>query len=147
MSHYLTKEEIETKTAEINRLQENPDHCISLVFHRDTSGIYAEVPTHTRGENAMVAGADIVVGRLMQGDNTVEVKFRTQESSTKQKPLFTMHRFLHDSHGGTYLVTGLTAIPFPAWICNVTHDVCGEHPEKIFVYEINHRNVEFSRVQ
>ena len=55
MSHYLTKEEIEAKTAEVERLQENQDYCLSLVFHRDAQGWAAEVPTHTRSENAMVA--------------------------------------------------------------------------------------------
>ena len=55
MSHYLTKEEIEVKTAEVERLQENQDYCLSLVFHRDAQGWAAEVPTHTRSENAMVA--------------------------------------------------------------------------------------------
>ena len=40
MSHYLTKEEIETKTAEINRLQEDPDYC-SCVTH-DVTGEHPE---------------------------------------------------------------------------------------------------------
>ena len=140
MSHYLTEEEIKAKAEEVARLQDDPNYCLSLVFHKDEQGWAAEVPTHTRSENAMVAGADIVVGRMAQGDNTVEVKFRTVESSTLGKPLFWMKRFLHDRHGGTYLVHGLTMIPFPAWLCCVTHDVTGEHPEKIFVHEIRHYN-------
>jgi len=140
MSHYLTKEEIEAKTVEVERMQENQDYCLTLSFHKDEQGWAAEVPTHTRSENAMVAGADIVVGRMAQGDNTVEVKFRTVESSTLGSPLFSMKRLLHDRFGGTYLVHGLTAIPFPAWLCCVTHDVTGEHPEKIFVHEIHHYN-------
>ena len=64
MSHYLTNDEIKAKTEEVNRLQENPDHCLSLVFHKDEQGWAAEVPTHTRSENAMVFGADIAVGRI-----------------------------------------------------------------------------------
>lgn len=140
MSHYLTDEEIAAKTAEVERLQENQDYCISLTFRKDEDGWYADVPTHTRSENAMVAGADIVVGRMAKGDNTVEVKFRTRESTTKTSPLFRMKRFLHDRHGGTYLVHGVTMIPFPAWLCCVTHDVTGEHPQEIFVHEIRHYN-------
>lgn len=139
-SHYLTKEEIEAKTAEVNRLQEDPDYCIGIVFRKDAAGWYAEVPTHTRSENAMVAGADIAINRMAQGDNTVEVKFRTMESSTKTEPIFRMNRILHDRFGGTYLVHGLTAIPFPAWLCCVTHDLTGEHPRQIFVHEIKHYN-------
>ena len=140
MSHYLTKEEIEAKTAEVERLQENQDYCLSLVFHKDAQGWAAEVPTHTRSENAMVAGADIAIGRMAQGDNTLELKFRTKESVTLGKPVATMTRFLHDRFGGTYLVHGLSAIPFPAWLCCVTHDVTGEHPKKIFVHEVRHYN-------
>jgi len=138
MSHYLTKEEQATKEAEILSAQRNPKHTISLVFHKDEAGWYAEVPTHTRSENAMVAGADIVIGRMAQGDDTVEVRFRTVESDACGKPLCTMKRILHDRFGGTYLVHGVSPIPFPAWLCNVTHDVTGEHPARIFVHGIEH---------
>jgi len=138
MSHYLTETEIIAKTAEVNRLQSDPDYCLTLTFHKDAGGWYADVPTHTRSENAMVAGANYVLGHLAQGDNTVELRFRTQESATRTSPCCTMRRILHDSHGGTYLVSGLTAIPFPAWLCCVTHDVTGEHPERIFVHEVKH---------
>ena len=48
MSHYLTEEEIKAKTADVERLQENQDYCLSLVFHKDAQGWAAEVPTHTR---------------------------------------------------------------------------------------------------
>ena len=138
MSHYLTKEEIETRTAEVNRLQEDQDYCLSLTFHKDAAGWAADVPTHTRGENAMVAGADIAIGRMAQGDNTLEVRFRTVESATLPKPIATMTRFLHDRSGGTYLVRGLSFIPFPAWLCCVTHDVTGEHPKKIYIHEVRY---------
>ena len=140
MSHYLTKEEQEVKEREVIAAQQDQKYQISLVFHKDDHGWYAEVPTHTRSENAMVAGADLVIGRMAQGNNTVEVKFRTVESATLGKPLITTNRFLHDRFGGTYLVHGAAAIPFPAWLCCVTHDVTGEHPEHIYVYEIKHYN-------
>lgn len=141
MSHYLTKEEIEAKERELREIQErDPAYMITLVFKKDGHGWYADVPTHTRSENAMVAGADFVVERMSQGDNTVEVKFRTMPSETAGAPQFTMNRILHDSRGGTYLVHGLSMIPFPAWLCCVTHDVTGEHPEKIFVHAVNHYN-------
>lgn len=140
MSHYLTEEEQSVKEAEILSAQQDQHYAISLVFHKDEAGWYAEVPTHTRSENAMVAGADVVIGRMAQGDNTVEVKFRTIESKALVKPLCWMKRILHDRFGGTYLVHGVSLIPFPAWLCCVTHDVTGEHPERIYVYEINHYN-------
>jgi len=138
MSHYLTNEEIKARTAEVNRLQEDQDYCLSLVFHKDDMGWAADVPTHTRSENAMVAGADTAIDRMAQGDNTLEVRFRTVESTTLRNPVATMTRFLHDRFGGTYLVRGLSLIPFPAWLCCVTHDVTGEHPEKIYIHEVRH---------
>ena len=141
-SHYLTAEEREIKVREINKLEEDPNYLITLTFHKDASGWYAEVPTHTRGENAMVAGADIVVARMAAGDNTVEVKFRTSKSETLTKPLCTLRRIEHDPCGGTYLVSGMTLLPFPAWLCNVTHDVTGEHPVHMYVHKIKHYNKE-----
>jgi len=140
MSHYLTKEEQAAKERDVLAAQSDSNYTISLVFHKDQQGWYADVPTHTRSENAMVAGADVLLSRMAQGDNTVEVKFRTIESETLGKPICRMNRFLHDRFGGTYLVHGISAIPFPAWLCCVTHDVTGEHPERIYVHEINHYN-------
>lgn len=138
MSHYLTKEEQSAKEQEVLIAQNDPCHLLSVVFHKDNEGWYANIPTHTRSENAMVAGADIAIGRMAHGDNTVEIRFRTLESTTLGKPICKMNRILHDRFGGTYLVHGLTAIPFPAWLCCVTHDITGEHPKHIFIHDIKH---------
>lgn len=141
MSHYLTSEEQKIKEAEVLNAQEDQGFMLVLTFHKDDRGWAAEVPTHTRSENAMVAGADVVVGQMAQGDNTVEIKFRTVESATLPRPLVTLTRFMHrNGYGAEYLVRGAAAIPFPAYLCDVTHDITGEHPEKLFVYEVNHYN-------
>lgn len=141
MSHYLTAEERQTKEKELSMTQKDQNYTISLVFHKDARGWYAEVPTHTRGENAMVMGADVVIERMAHGDNTVEIKFRTQESKTLGSPFIWMSRMGHiTGWGAMYNVHGLTRIPFPAYLCDVTHDVMGEHSDMIYVYEINHYN-------
>ncbi len=141
MSHYLTSEEQVAKSREVTLAQRDPDYMLTLTFRRDARGWAAEVPSHTRSENAMVAGADVVIERMSQGDDTVEVKFRTVESETLGKPLVTMTRLLHrNGYGAEYLVRGVTAIPFPAYLCDVTHDITGEHPERLLVYAISHYN-------
>lgn len=139
MSHYLTSEEQVSKSREVLLAQSDPDFMITLTFHRDDRGWAAEVPSHTRSENAMVAGADIVIERMSQGDNTVDVKFRTIESETLGKPLVTLTRFMHrNGYGAEYWVRGATALPFPAYLCDVTHDITGEHPERLLVYAVSH---------
>lgn len=141
MSHYLTPKEQKEKESQVCEAQKDQGYMLALTFHRDERGWAAEVPTHTRSENAMVAGADVVVGRMAQGDNTVEVRFRTVESSTLPRPIITLTRLLHrNGYGAEYLVCGAAPIPFPAYLCDVTHDITGEHPQKLFVYEINHYN-------
>lgn len=141
MSHYLTPEEQKRKEAEVLAAQRDQRFMLTLTFHRDEGGWAAVVPTHTRSENAMVAGADVVVDRMAQGDDTVEVRFRTVESAVLPRPLITLTRLLHrNGYGAEYLVSGVAPIPFPAYLCDVTHDVTGDHPAKLFVYEINHYN-------
>ena len=89
------------------------------------------------GVSPLVIGLTVVAF----GDNTVEIKFRTVESTTLSRPIVTLTRFMHrNGYGAEYLVRGIASIPFPAYLCDVTHDITGEHPEKLFVYEINHYN-------
>lgn len=141
MSHYLTLDEQKEKETQVNEAQKDQGYMLALTFHKDEEGWAAEVPTHSRRENSMVAGADVVIGRMAQGDNTVEIKFRTVESTTLSRPIVTLTRFMHrNGYGAEYLVRGIASIPFPAYLCDVTHDITGEHPEKLFVYEINHYN-------
>lgn len=42
----------------------------------------------------------------------------------------------HDWDGAYYVVHGRTEILNEIWICNVTHDVFGEHPEDIYILDI-----------
>jgi hypothetical protein len=48
---------------------------------------------------------------------------------------------LHDEYGADYILAGplaerLGAVGSELWICNVTHDVLGDHPEAIYIHEI-----------
>ena len=135
--HYLTKAECAAKTAALKAKQEaDPNYLIELTFLKDDFGWYADVPTHTRGQNAMVAGSDKLLDAVAFGKRKLVVGFRFVEDHNRN-PLFSMRRITHGHGvGGTYLISGITAIPFPAWICDVCHDVTGEHPKRIFVYQI-----------
>ena len=59
------------------------------------------------------------------------------------------YRKVHDEAGATYTADGLLFMDFidnvmpslagnkpEIWLCNVTHDVFGEHPERVFVLKV-----------
>lgn len=139
MIHYNDESWRKVKEQEVVDSQACPDALLSLTFKKDDQGWYADVPEHTRAQNAMVAGADGVIERMAQGKSEVTIKFRTvapPESGPLGKALAHMKRVEHDSFGATYLVFGLSKIPVPAWLCNVTETVLGEHPKNIWIYRI-----------
>ena len=137
--HYLNQAERESKVAELAERQRDPKFDIELRLLKDESGWYADVPNHTRGQNSMVSGADTLCDRMALGGKEIVVKFRTVEDPSR-KTLFTMKRVMHlTGYGAEYLVMGASAIPFPAYICDVGHDVMGEHAPKIYIYAVNGR--------
>lgn len=139
MSHYNDESWRKAKEQEIVDAQARPDALLSLTFKKDAQGWYAVVPKHTRAQNAMVAGADTLIERLSGGRDEVTMRFRTVEApkgSSLGEPLFRLKRIVHDAFGATYLTFGLGVIPLPAWLCDVTESVLGEHPKNIWVYEI-----------
>ena len=139
--HYQSKEWRERKEKELTERQTaDPQMMLTQRFLKDASGWYADVPEHTRSQNAMVAGADRFVEELAGGSDSVTVRFRTVEppkgDGPKGKPLFTLRRIEHDAWGATYLVFGVGAMPVPAWVCNVTETVLGDHPKRIYIYGV-----------
>ncbi len=141
--HYKSKEWRETKEKELTAHQiANPDTLLTITFLKDAAGWYADVPHHTRGQNALVAGAGSFVESLARGEDRVTVRFRTVEPpkgvpSALGKPLFKLRRAIHDPWGATYFVTGKgIAFALPVWICNVTETLLGDHPKRIFVYSV-----------
>lgn len=91
---------------------------------------YADVKGHTMEENEMVFGSDNVLETLAEGGNEVTITV-----STSHDPKSIMHFKIkeHDDYGATYTETDTGS---EIWICNVTHDVLGEHPDDIYVLEI-----------
>ena len=105
-------------------------------------GWFADVPNHSLAENRMVSGCDIfleVADYLTGGDG--EVSIRVSDDNAPGNFQAKLVRKGHDTEGATYALTGPLAKQFHAsgaalWICNVTHDVLGEHPETIYLHEI-----------
>ena len=91
---------------------------------------YADIPNHTLEENEMVMGSEVLLEKFANGSNEVTVKV-----SDKPVPdyLIRMYRTEHDSDGAWYQLVVMSYESEQIWICNVTHDVFGEHPEEIYI--------------
>jgi hypothetical protein len=116
-------------------------------FFKQDNKWYADIPNHTLEENEMVMGADIALDYIANGEDEVFITV-TDEYPGWNSPL-SFHRREHDNEGAFYDVDGLLFTEFleatghmftgfkpEIWICNVTHDVFGEHPEDIYIYSI-----------
>ena len=90
-------------------------------------------------------GAD---DRLIEFFNSGRGRVEIVMSSDVDAPnpyLVRLHRIEHDPFGATYWASAGDAPDAPrlsfavlpvAWLCNVTHDVFGEHPKDIYIHTI-----------
>ena len=106
-----------------------------LKFYKENGRWYADVPNHTQDENEMVCGADDFLEYISKGKSEVKVHVYTTPTLNSFMSKATFFMLKHDKSGATYQIVssdqklnGQTA-----WICNVTHDVLGEHPHYFFV--------------
>ena len=106
-------------------------------------GWYADVPNHTLAENEMVAGSDTfleIVDRMTNNDGEVYITCSDNNESGSFMAKLLMKN--HNQFGATYILNGPMAekhdaVGYELWICNVTHDVLGEHPRCIYIHGIN----------
>ena len=110
---------------------------MNLRFYKKNNHWYADVPGHTEEENEMIAGADKLLDIILTTIDSPlpEVNIRFTQDPREAKAILFLED--HDECGGYYF----TFSPewelhgLKLWICNVTHDVLGEHPEMImFTY-------------
>ena len=121
----------------------------TLRFFKQDNKWYADIPYHTLEENEMVMGADIALEYLAEERTELFITL-TDEYPGWSVPL-ELKRKNHDDEGAYYIVSGLLFMNFieklqnmslweglepEVWICNVTHDVFGEHPEHIYITKI-----------
>ena len=121
-----------------------------LRFFKQDKKWYADVPEHTLEENEMVMGSDTALDLL--SDNKDEIVLTLSDEDEKHS-ILTMTMKEHDSEGAYYTLSGFlynkfldlfasdpSIVPFDItneiWICNVTHDVFGSHPENIYLLKI-----------
>ena len=120
---------------------------IVVRFFKQDDKWYADVPGHTLEDNEMVMGADVALEYLANGKD--EVKLTLADEYPGWNAPLVLYRGEHDDDGAYYRGDGLLFMDFlenvmpemlgqkpEIWICNVTHDVFGEHPERIFVLKV-----------
>ena len=95
----------------------------------------------------MVMGSDIILEMFANGAKELNITLSNDDTSNS---FLTLKREEHDSEGAWYsfdglwytsimnvLIDKLGLVENKIWICNVTHDVFGEHPETIYINKIN----------
>lgn len=120
-----------------------------IKFFKQDNRWYADIPNHTLEENEMVMGADILLDYLCRRDGNEVTLTVSEERPDWYGVDFEFHMKEHDDEGATYEVGGREIIKFiehldgnvfgdepTVWLCNVMHDVFGEHPKHIYIYTI-----------
>ena len=119
-----------------------------LRFFKQDNKWYADIPNHTLDENEM--GVDTALDLI--ADNKDEVILTLSDEDDKHSML-TMTIKEHDLEGAYYTLSGFlynkfldlfdlesSSVSFDitneVWVCNVTHDVFGNHPNNIYVLKV-----------
>ena len=110
---------------------------MKLRFYKKNDCWYADVPDHTEEENEMVYGSDVLLDKLATLLNKSEV---TLDLVPHKHPNYTIRCYMqnHDEYGATYKTSSKIDEfdNLEIWICNVTHDVLGEHPKEICILDV-----------
>lgn len=111
-------------------------------FYKENGKWYADIPNHTKEENEMVMGSDDALDWLLDSANDWrdeeknEITLTLSDEDTNEY-VFHFSRAEHDEDGAYYQACGDYDLLYPIWICNVTHDVFGEHPENLYILKIS----------
>ena len=109
-------------------------------FYRDNEKWYADVKGHTMEENEMVFGADEMLEFIAKDDSEVTLMMTDKRLNPMTPAPYELYVKEHDDDGAFYTIhpedSSLEVPVKELWICNVTHDVFGEHPNAIYVYPI-----------
>lgn len=101
---------------------------MNISFYRESDRWYADIPSVLKEDCEMVQGADLLLERLSLGYDKVDVDFSDVDSGSS---IYRYHLTEHDENGGTYTNGNETF-----WLCNVTHDVFGEHPKMLYINKV-----------
>ena len=72
---------------------------------------------------------------LSSDEEKNEITLTLSDEDTNEY-VFHFNRTEHDDDGAYYQACGDYDLLYPIWICNVTHDVFGEHPEDLYILKI-----------
>lgn len=108
---------------------------MQLKFYKENGRWYADVPGHTQEDNEMVSGSDEFLNYISKGKSTITVYISLTPTLHSYCAKATMFVLKHDKYGATYQIVSpdMNINGKTAWICNVTHDVLGEHPAYFFL--------------
>ena len=108
-------------------------------YKEDYGGWYIDLPEYleqggSKGDLAMVAGADTMLDRIAAGSNRVTISIDTQPFE-KADELILLQVCDPTMGGGYYLMKWFEGkrIDQQMWLCEVTNFVFGYLPEKIYV--------------
>lgn len=116
-------------------------------FFKQDNKWYADVPNHSLEDNEMVLGADSILELISEGKPELTITL----ADTKPENYY-LHFAIdeHDDEGAWYafdgpwytsamnaLIDALGLVESKIWVCNVTHDVFGEHPEEMWLIKIS----------
>lgn len=105
----------------------------TLRFFKLDDRWYVDVPNHTLAENEMVAGSDDFLNACDSGTGNVIIEL---SDCATGRDICHLRMLNHNQWGATYSVNGVDIGVPTLWICNVTHDVLGEHPRDIYIQSI-----------
>lgn len=115
------------------------DITAKLKFYKEDGRWYADVPNHTQEENEMICGSDILLDRIANGRTELEIRFVNDPRIARA----VLVKSNHTDEGATYIVFShdWELSRAKCWICDVTHDVLGEHPKLIMIdYDFENYN-------
>lgn len=103
-------------------------------FFKNDNKWYADIPNHTLDENEMIMGSDDMLSLLADGKDEITILV-SDEPIEDYLAHFQITE--HDDDGAYYKVCESINDMDTIWVCNVTHDVFGEHPEDIYIRTIS----------
>ena len=124
-----------------NEQQQNEPMTITLRFYKFIVWWFADVKGHTMAENRMVSGADTFLEKVSEGHK--EIWLDISAEIVKPDYLYGFSLVSHDENGAEYQVIAsadeeLVPLGTRVWICDVTHDVFGEHTNRIYINSIEY---------
>jgi hypothetical protein len=100
----------------------------NINFYQKNNRWYADLPEYlllggTEEECEMVAGADVWLSQIAEGEKKISLSLSTEYKEGWEK----LHKIDEDEYGAVYLIHS-----FPMWLCPVTKFVFGSYPENIY---------------